>query len=786
MNNPEPSLDPCPVRLEDSPLMSPSTPRPSRALLLSLAALALGLTGIAALSAHSTLGVKFPSRVVDAYGIYSIVELPSWIPPEPPPHGLHRLLRVNEAELPAVPPPRALEALREALREIPLEGTVQLVFEAPEGAYAVKARVHRFGPEELVFFFITYALAAWVVLWSGGLVLTAGSHPTAARAYALWSAATFLFLISFYDHHTQARLFPVFPVSTVGILLGTLWLAYAFPKPPPRRITLLLGVLRLLTLAGGAAALSLGGFHLLGWDSRPIRHAMDWLMIPGLAILALSILLRLRGSTGLDRKALIAASWGLLLTPALIMLVHMHRMATTRDLMHLMLPFVVLIFPLSIGYALIRNNLLESQWVVTRGMLAVPLVLSVLLLSVLGSYLISLALEGTNAVLWLLCLLGAALFALMMLAVRRLQVRLFFPSRLAFRGTVGQLKDRLATLREIPAIRRAVEEAAARAFPSRPVHVLEARTLEQLPDLSPGAREHLARGEHVWTEQPAREQHLLIPMRSLGELRAVLRVGPRPEASLFTQEDLHLLETLASLGALALHNAAVVQELESLRRLEVGAARTEQQQTLSALGTEICHEMVYPLNFLRSLLRLGASDQPLEVEDLGVARAEIERMDRLMRSLREFELPPPRVGPLRLLDPIHRALLLLREPIQAKGLSVSVEVPEDLTVSAEPDSLIQLLSNLLRNAVQSTPMGGAMGIRYHAEGPPRIDIWDTGPGIPEELARMLFTHRVSTKAEGYGIGLTVVQRIARSFQWDVSFNREAGRTCFRLTLPARP
>jgi two-component system sensor histidine kinase KdpD len=276
-------------------------------------------------------------------------------------------------------------------------------------------------------------------------------------------------------------------------------------------------------------------------------------------------------------------------------------------------------------------------------------------------------------------------------------------------------------------------------------------------------------------------------MRSRGELRAVLRVSPLHGAALYTQEDLHLLETLASLGALALHNAAAVQELESLRRLEVGAARDEKRLALGALSMELCHEMVYPLNFLRDLLRRSAGGPAFDGEDLSFARMEVSRMDRLIDSLRRLDLPPPRLGELQLLEPIHRALLLLREPIQERKLSVSVEVSPELRVNAETDSLIQLFSNLLRNAAQSTPEGGAIGVRYH-EGPagPCLDIWDTGPGIPEEVASVLFTRRVSTKPEGYGIGLTVVHRIARSFQWEITFLREEDRTCFRLTLHSRP
>jgi signal transduction histidine kinase len=452
---------------------------------------------------------------------------------------------------------------------------------------------------------------------------------------------------------------------------------------------------------------------------------------------------------------------------------------------HLVLPFVVLCFPLSIGYAMIRNNIMEARVVLTPRMLMVPFVLGSILLSVLGTYLAYLATRSSHSVLKLLLLLGMATFLLVMVLARRLQVRLFFPATLAFRSTVEGLSDRLASLRDIPTIRRAVEEVVEQPLPTLSAQVLEPGALANRAHLPPDAHERLARGKNVWTVQSPRERYLLIPMRSQGELRAVLLVAPKRAAALYTQEDLHLLETLATLGALALHNAEVVQELEFNRLLEVGAAQQEKQLTLSALSEEVCHEMVYPLNFLQDLLRRGASGQPLEEEDLSCARDEVARMKRMLDSWRRHQLPTPQVGPLLLLSHIQRALRLLRETIHEKKLSVSVEVPPELTVIAESGSLVQLLSNLLRNAAQATPETGAIGIRFLQEPDGHfIEVWDTGPGIPPEVANVLFTsRRISTKKEGYGIGLTVVQRIAYNFRWGISFRRESDRTFFRLTLP---
>ena len=115
----------------------------------------------------------------------------------------------------------------------------------------------------------------------------------------------------------------------------------------------------------------------------------------------------------------------------------------------------------------------------------------------------------------------------------------------------------------------------------------------------------MAEGTAVWTTEPHWRRHLLVPMRSQGGLRGVLMLAPKHEAALYTREDLDLLETIASLGAVALHNAEVFAELETMRRLEADAARDDKRLALGMLGAEISHEIAYPLNFLRYLLRDG-------------------------------------------------------------------------------------------------------------------------------------------------------------------------------------
>jgi signal transduction histidine kinase len=274
-------------------------------------------------------------------------------------------------------------------------------------------------------------------------------------------------------------------------------------------------------------------------------------------------------------------------------------------------------------------------------------------------------------------------------------------------------------------------------------------------------------------------------MRSQGGLRGVLKLAPKHEAALYTREDLELLETIASLGAVALHNAEVFAELEAIRRLEADVARDDKRLTLGMLGAEMSHEIAYPLNFLRYLLREGNGGAPVDARDLEAAREEIGRLERMFATLRRLKIPEPQTAPVLVLPRARRALDLVREIVEANRIAATIDIPPDLVVVAEPDRLVQIFANLLRNAVQAVPPGSAVGVRSRADGDGRtwLEVWDEGPGIAEEIAGAIFDPFVSGKQGGMGLGLAVTHRLVRAFGWNIGVRREGGQTVFGIEIP---
>ncbi|WP_224367532.1 sensor histidine kinase [Hyalangium versicolor] len=379
---------------------------------------------------------------------------------------------------------------------------------------------------------------------------------------------------------------------------------------------------------------------------------------------------------------------------------------------------------------------------------------------------------------------GFFLFCVMSFWARGASRRLFFPAAYQFRPTIERLSDQIVLLRDMAEVRDTVQGLVKRWLPTHTARVIEPRELAEVEKLPSNARERLARGVQVWTDENPWQRHLLVPMCSLGELRGVLMVAPKEGAALFTQDDLSLLGTMASLSAVALHHAEVLQEVDRLRRLELETARDEKRRVLDLLSAEISHEIGHPLGFIRYLLEQISKKVPLSHEDVETGRDEVERLERMRQALRRMKLPSPKLEPTHVLPPVQRALGLIREQLRTRRIQVEVEVPAELRVIADADPLVQLFSNLLRNAAEAAGEEGRVGVRsLQGEESLLLEVWDTGQGVPKEATSRLFQYSVSSKEGGMGIGLAISKRIVRDFSWDIQYHREAGRTCFRIFVP---
>ena len=284
---------------------------------------------------------------------------------------------------------------------------------------------------------------------------------------------------------------------------------------------------------------------------------------------------------------------------------------------------------------------------------------------------------------------------------------------------------------------------------------------------------------------------LLVPVRFREQVIGVLVVSPKLRGKLFTSLDQELLLTIAHQAALALANAIALEELDELRRAEHSAHRERLDRAISTIAAEIAHEIRFPINFFRMLVerqeRTLHQGKPLSetdwAEDLDIGREEVSRLERMADRLRKMALSrtvQPRPVSLRSVAD-HVRLLLADRLIRH---SLKMEMQDGIEVLADPDALIQVLLNLLANAIDASPPDGSVGLHavIDLEGVLRLVVWDEGPGFSAPVAK-IFEPWFTTKAQGTGLGLAITHRLVRAHGWEIVAERRGDRTCFDVVIP---
>jgi signal transduction histidine kinase len=261
-------------------------------------------------------------------------------------------------------------------------------------------------------------------------------------------------------------------------------------------------------------------------------------------------------------------------------------------------------------------------------------------------------------------------------------------------------------------------------------------------------------------------------------------------------------EVRDDLGAAAA-TVAVMQDVSRLRELE--RRRIEQilfdSEKLAATGrlaASIAHEINNPLEAIKNSLYLLSSKTPSSdpnAKFLQIATRETDRVSRILRQMLGF-YRPPRMEPTDINRLVEESEALVEKHMRQNGVKIEKNLDGRLpAVIASADQIKQVLLNLMLNAQQAMPEGGTIHVSTrvsHGADPEflmsdsvRIQIRDTGKGIPEEYLPHIFEPFFSTKDEkGTGLGLWVSQGIVQAHGGSIKLRSRQGRgTTFSVALP---
>ncbi|MDP2865778.1 MAG: ATP-binding protein, partial [Elusimicrobiota bacterium] len=243
-------------------------------------------------------------------------------------------------------------------------------------------------------------------------------------------------------------------------------------------------------------------------------------------------------------------------------------------------------------------------------------------------------------------------------------------------------------------------------------------------------------------------------------------------------------------------NRSLENRVEARTR-ELKSAQDEliKKERLAAIGqmaSVVGHEIRNPLAvinnsiyFIKTKTNAQPNPEPKVIKHIAIIESEIRQangiIDEILGFARTRELNPKLVRLNSYLEDLTMSF-----PVPPHIELVKNFASENPTVNIDSDEMSQALRNLIKNGIEVMPENGKLYVRSELvdAGTVRIDVEDTGCGMPKETAEKIFAPFFTTKARGTGLGLAVVKKVADRHKGKVEVSSVVGQgTCFKFFIP---
>ncbi|MEA2625707.1 MAG: two-component system, NtrC family, sensor histidine kinase AtoS [Candidatus Binatota bacterium] len=235
----------------------------------------------------------------------------------------------------------------------------------------------------------------------------------------------------------------------------------------------------------------------------------------------------------------------------------------------------------------------------------------------------------------------------------------------------------------------------------------------------------------------------------------------------------------------------LVRTNDELRAAQTRLIETERFAAIGELSAAVAHGIRNPLAGIKAaahVARLDVDDHHSLQESISDIIGEADKLEARIKTLLDFSKPfEPRLAPCRIDAIAAAAVESLHRQVAARGIDLQVEVDPGMPeLMADCAQLEQVLLALLSNALEATPSGGRISFTAARAGDDRVrlEIADTGPGIPEDQQRKIFDLFFTTKSSGTGFGLAVAKKIVENHRGTIAVASEPGRGArFTIEIP---
>jgi len=248
---------------------------------------------------------------------------------------------------------------------------------------------------------------------------------------------------------------------------------------------------------------------------------------------------------------------------------------------------------------------------------------------------------------------------------------------------------------------------------------------------------------------------------------------------------------MRAVGGTVLGAVVTLEDVSDIKALTDQLIRADRLAAMGELTAGVAHEVRNPLGVIRASVQLleDAKTGPDRIHEAAeVIKQEIDRLDRVIKALLDFGRPSkPTLVRTDLNEVLQDVVLFTSRFAKQASVTIAEKLDPDLPlIQGDPDQLKQVFLNLVTNAVQAMDTtGGTITIETRVTGDyVEVSIADNGPGIPTDDLPKVFDPFFTKRAEGTGLGLTIVHRIIDEHEGHIEVQSGAGGTVFDVTLPA--
>ena len=250
----------------------------------------------------------------------------------------------------------------------------------------------------------------------------------------------------------------------------------------------------------------------------------------------------------------------------------------------------------------------------------------------------------------------------------------------------------------------------------------------------------------------------------------------------------HLRDRDGSLRGMVL----TLRDQREIRAMEEALERTRRHAALGKMAAGIAHEIRNPLGTLKGFAQYfsrSETNDPKAREYSQLMVEEVDRLNRTVSALLQFARPrEPEFAEFELKELLAKAAAFVQADADNQKVSLTLNVPDSsVKTFADPDLLLQMFLNLLQNSLAAVSSDGSieLGTKEEEES---IRIWieDTGKGMTTEERSKMFDPFFTTRKEGTGLGLAVVQQIVEQHNGRIDVESAEGQgTLISVLLPKR-